>query len=58
MWLEKGKSNEEEDCDETQETEEVKEEKGEEPEEKLSFLWHESLPDRSLWGHTRNFCWC
>lgn len=35
----------EEDCDETQEAEEVKEEKGEEPEEKLSFLWHESLPD-------------
>lgn len=38
--------------------EEVEEEKGEEPEEKLSFLWHESLPDRSLWGRRRDFCWC
>lgn len=45
-----GTTKEEDEDWEGEETQEVKEE--------LSFLWHESLPDQSLWGRRRNFRCC
>lgn len=59
MWKkeeEGGEEGEEDEDWEGEETQEVKEEKGKQLEEKMSFLWHESLPDQSLWGRIRSFC--